>query len=192
MSGVAGLQRDRTAVASAAQTEGDRRRGDEPDDRRPAVDHIGELVAGDRFVGDQVAQPHHGESAEQGGEVDAVGDLEPLQLAQPAGSPGAPHLPQRDRRRRHRPATLTARSLRSPATQAASLRSVPGSQAASLRSGRAAGRVVAFAATHTWRRVGRGDAGVHGAARDGGRRAGDLRHDRTAGRQPIRGDPGDR
>ncbi len=101
VAGVADLQRDRSAVASAAQTDGDRGDGDEPDHRRAPLDDVAELARRHRLVRDEVAEPHHGEPPEQGGEVHPVGDLEPFQLAEATGPPGAPHLAQRDRRRRH-------------------------------------------------------------------------------------------
>ena len=173
VAGVAGLQRDRPAVAAAAQAEGDGGDGDEPDDGGAVVDDVGELARRRRLVGDEVAQPHHGETAEEGGEVDAIGDLEPLELAEPAGTPGAPHLAKRQRRRRHRPATLTGFRLRK--------RSLLGE----LRPSRPAGSPVSGSLelarpSILGGDVGGGDAGVHGAARPRGGRPG--RSSSTVGR----------
>ena len=88
VAGVAGLQRDRAPVAPAAQAEGHGGDGDEADHCRAAFDDVGELARRRRLVGDEIAQPHHGEPAEQGGEVDAIGDLEPFQLAEATRSAG--------------------------------------------------------------------------------------------------------
>ena len=80
-----------------------RRRGAEHG--RATVEDVGDLARRRRLVGDELAQPEHDAAADEGGEVHAVGDLEPLH--EPAGPPGAPHLAQHHRRGRHRLATLT-------------------------------------------------------------------------------------
>ena len=101
VAGVAGLQRDRPTVAAAAQAEGNGGDGDETDDGGAVFDDVGELARRRRLVGDEVAQPHHGKAAEESGEVHPIGDLEPLELTETAGTPGASHLAQRQRRARH-------------------------------------------------------------------------------------------
>ncbi len=98
---IACFQRDRPAVTSAAHTNGDGGDGDQADHCGSPLDDVGELARRHRFVRDQVTEPHHGETSEQGGEIHPVGDLEPFQLAEATGPPGPPHLAQGGRRRRH-------------------------------------------------------------------------------------------
>ena len=45
-----------------------------------------------RIVGDQVAQPDDDAAADEGGDVHAVGDLEPLQVTESTSPPGLPQL----------------------------------------------------------------------------------------------------
>ena len=92
---VACFQRDRPSVTAAAEAEGDGRDGEQPDQRGAAIANRIELRTGDRIVTHEIAQPHHGEPADDGGEVHAVGDLEPLQLAEPAAAPGSPKVANR-------------------------------------------------------------------------------------------------
>ena len=95
MAHVAGLERDRPAVAAAAQAEGERRHGEQPDDGRAAVEHVGQLRGGGGLVAHEAAQPGDGETAGEGGEVHAVGDLEPLELTEPSRAAGSSELAHR-------------------------------------------------------------------------------------------------
>ena len=92
---VGGLDRDRSAVAAAAQTEGDGDGDAEAEDGRATVEHVGDLRRRRRLVADEPAQPEHDATADEGGEVHAVGDLEPLQVAEPAHPPCPPQLLRR-------------------------------------------------------------------------------------------------
>ena len=59
---------------------------------RAAVEDVGDLGRRRRGVGDEPAQPQHDAAADEGREVHAVGDLEPLQVAESAHPPGPSQL----------------------------------------------------------------------------------------------------
>ena len=116
MADVGGLDRDRSAVAAAAQTDGDSDGDAEPEDSRATIEHVRHLRRRRRLVADEPAQPEHDATADKGDEVHAVGDLEPLQIAEPAHPPGPPELLDDARHAADRGRILAGRGRRGGAT----------------------------------------------------------------------------
>ena len=83
---------DRPAVAAAAQPEGEGEGEPGADHGGTVLEQVGDLLGRRRLVGHEAAQPQHDAAADERREVHAIGDLEPLQRAQPPSTPRAPHL----------------------------------------------------------------------------------------------------
>ena len=111
---------DRAAVAAAAQAEGDRRDGEQRR-ARPARARARRRAA-TRVAGSSVTRSlshMHDDAADEGREVHAVGDLEPLQVAESADPPGPPQIPNDDDMRlAHATGATLIRRRRSPPTAA--------------------------------------------------------------------------
>ena len=89
------LDRERPAVAAAAQAERGREHGHHPEHGRAVAEHGRDLRRGRLGVTDLVAQHDHRAPAEDRRDVHAVGEVEPLHITQPARPSRAPEVGER-------------------------------------------------------------------------------------------------